>query len=353
MSTLLTIPGIGQSSVELLEAAGFLDETSLAKAGLDQLVSELERANSILKIAKRAPRRREVEKWLSTARERTGYHPQEHKEDVPLEAVNYEGNPAVLELLAKAPSALPLPVKLLMENALAVSDIPPAVLLNRVVGDLDVRITESQKQRGPNGGAVVQVGEGLISRREIDATRLRSVADLPAASAGVPGPVSSPLAMNGDDRVALIRAPRESTNRGRNPESRFYIRGVLHSHPLSVLFGAMVTLLMMAILPLAVISAILLLLSDVQPGLFGWVPKWSLVFPCALPIAGLAYLIWGVGAGKCRICGQRLFVPKHCRKNAKAHHVPFIGYILPTALHMLVFRWFRCTYCGTPVRLKE
>lgn len=357
MSNLLTIPGIGKSSVELLEAAGFLDETSLAKAGLDELVAELERANSILKIAKRAPRRAEVEKWLSAARERAGIREPEESDEpvVPLVAVNYEENPEVATMLSKAPAAQPLPPKLLIESQLAVSDIPPAVLLNRVVGDLDVRVTEtasSKPTRLPvSGAAAVQFGDAPAPRRDIDASRIRSIADV-VPMASKPG-TASVNSGNGNDRVALIRAPRESTNKGRNPESRFYIRGVLHTHPFQVMFGALVTLVMMVVLPLAIAAAGLLLLSDMKPESFGWVPKWFLAFPIALPITGLAYLIWGVGAGKCRICGQRLFVPKNCRKNAKAHHVKGIGYIIPTALHMLTFRWFRCTYCGTPVRLKE
>jgi hypothetical protein len=33
--------------------------------------------------------------------------------------------------------------------------------------------------------------------------------------------------------------------------------------------------------------------------------------------------------------------------------VPGLGHILPLAAHVLVFRWFRCTFCGTSVRTKE
>ena len=105
MSTLLTIPGLGKSSLELLEAVGFQDENSLAKAGLDELVMELKKANSILKIAKRTPRRADVEKWLLAARERVGYVEKEVP-SAPLVAVNHEGNPDVMALLLKAPLAL-------------------------------------------------------------------------------------------------------------------------------------------------------------------------------------------------------------------------------------------------------
>jgi hypothetical protein len=40
-------------------------------------------------------------------------------------------------------------------------------------------------------------------------------------------------------------------------------------------------------------------------------------------------------------------------KNRKAHHIPVLGYVFAVAVHIVLFRWFRCTYCGTPVRLKE
>jgi hypothetical protein len=350
MSTLLTIPGLGKS-LELLEAVGFQDEHSLAKAGLDELVGELERANSVLKISKRPPRRADVEKWLIAARERVGFIEKESP-DAPLVAVNYEGNPEVLAMLEKAPVALPMPALMLVGHQLAVGDIPPAVFLNRVVGDLDVRVSNDEPPRPARAAAVgsVFMGESSAPRREFDVSRVKSIADFEGVK-----PVRSAADSNNPatDRVALIRGPRVETNRGRSPESRLFVRGVLHSHPIQMLIGAFVTLILMIDLPLAVVSAILLLVSDLKPESFSWVPRWLLVFPLSLPVVGLAFLIFGVGAGKCRICGQRQFVPRACRKNIKAHHVPLIGYIIPTALHMLSFRWFRCTYCGTPVRLKE
>jgi hypothetical protein len=33
--------------------------------------------------------------------------------------------------------------------------------------------------------------------------------------------------------------------------------------------------------------------------------------------------------------------------------VKVIGYIFPLCVHIILFRWFRCTHCGTPIRLKE
>jgi hypothetical protein len=114
----------------------------------------------------------------------------------------------------------------------------------------------------------------------------------------------------------------------------------------------MVTLVLAVMLPIGIISAALLLLSQEVPQHFSWVPEWVLVFPLSLPVLAIAWLIWGL-SGSCRICGQKLFVPRMCLKNSKAHHITGLGYIASVCLHMLLFKWFRCTYCGTPVRLKK
>jgi hypothetical protein len=188
------------------------------------------------------------------------------------------------------------------------------------------------------------------SRLDIDTSRVKTFEEF--AEAPKQRVKSSGRTNEDYDRVALLRAPREATNRGRDPKSRWYIRGVLHTHPFGMALGAIVTLLLIAVLPLAIVSSVLLFISDQFPASLPWVPKWILAFPMALPVCGLLYLFYGLG-GKCRICGQRQFWPRHCRKNSKAHHVPGLGYIIPVSFQMLIFKWFRCTYCGTPVRLKK
>src|SRR6478735_5757085 len=124
MTKLISIPGIGKSSLELLEAAGFFDAESLAKAGVDELARELERANKILQIAKKAPARANVEKWISSARALTGGTDAEDAQvTMP---VNYENSPAVVSMLASAPFAIPLPARFLMDQQLGVADVPAA-----------------------------------------------------------------------------------------------------------------------------------------------------------------------------------------------------------------------------------
>jgi hypothetical protein len=112
------------------------------------------------------------------------------------------------------------------------------------------------------------------------------------------------------------------------------------------------TLLIAVIAPLGMISSVLLLLSSELKDHFAWVPGWIIVFPLMLPLVGIAYLIFGL-RGRCRVCGQGLFRHHPHLKNSKAHRVRGLGYIIPLCFHILLFHWFRCTHCGTPVRLKE
>ncbi|MES2477338.1 MAG: DUF4332 domain-containing protein [Verrucomicrobiota bacterium] len=353
MTNLKSIPGIGKSSLELLEAAGFPDAESLAKAGVDELATELERANRILQIAKRAPARGNVKKWIQSARDLTGGGGEETAQPVTM-PVNYEDSSQVAPMLGVAPFAIPLPARVLMEHQLAVADIPPGILLNRYSGDLEVRVEDRlPAQRSshvpvPLSGNVRIAEPAMAPRVEFDASRIKSIDTLagPAPRTG-----TSQLAA-ADDRVALIRTPRVETNKGRDPKSRRYIRGVLHSHPFSLAAGAIFTLLLMVFLPVGIVSAGLLLLSREVPEKFGWVPEWLLAFPLVLPVLGICYMIWSLN-GSCRICGQKLFVPKTCLKNSKAHHIRGLGHIVPVSIHILLFKWFRCTYCATPVRLKK
>jgi len=356
MAQLSSIPGIGKTSLELLEVAGFLDVESLAQAGVEELTLELARANEILKIAKRAPKPKNVGKWIQSARALTGFHEQPAEEVVM--PVNYEGNPQVLEMLENAPLALPFPARQLVEHGVGVADIPTAIFLNRYSGDLEVRIEgmvpvvdeqpailpEEKKSQTPvKNDLSTPVATGPVG---IDLSRLRSTAEMTSEGAKVP------VTFDSENRRSGLRSPLEKTNRGKNPDSRNYIRGVLHTHPVSIWFAAVISLLLFIIAPAAIISAGLLLLSDQMPEHFHWVPRWLLAFPIALPVVAIFYAIWAQ-AGSCRICRQRLFWPRHCIKNSKAHHIPGFGYIVPLCLHILLFRWFRCSYCGTPVRLKK
>ncbi len=339
MAQLIRIPDIEATSLELLSAAGFEDASTLATADPAELAQELARANSILKITGVTPSHAAVKSWIIAAREQVAHHKATvHPDGTPVDDRSRS--------LDEAPFAIPLPARTMVENQLEVADIPAAILLT---GEPCAHITPPAPVPPPTAAHTnVQLSEHGGSRLDIDTSKLRSTENM---GDPIPKPAST-TATPPNDRVALIRTPRVATNKGRDPRSRWYIRGVLHSHPWSVYLGAAATLLVMMILPLAMIAAALLLASVELPEYFFWVPEWLLALPVALPVLGIVYLIFGLG-GSCRICGQKLFAHRSHLKNSKAHHIRGLGYIVPLCAQILLFRWFRCTHCGTPVRLKE
>lgn len=378
MAALKDIPGIGTASLELLDAAGIRNSAHLSEQQAEELHAELLKANEVLSLAKRAPGIKSVEKWIAAAEEIEAVEnpvPEAKKEEAEKEAVkkeapkekqtesnkptesiappvNYENRPEVAEMLEHAPCTIPLPGKIMMEKKLRVGDIPAGLLLNRYSGDLDIRIENpevekrgvpSRKRPQYTSTIEAQSGEADIDENAVKPMQPKNKGKRIAKSRKEDHEL---------DRVALIRTPLEKTNRGKNPESRRYIRGVLHTHPMGLRIGALSTLLLLFVLPMAVISTFLLLGSREMPDSLPWVPQWLIVFPIALPIVGILYFIWGFN-GKCRICTQKLFVHKAALKHVKAHYAPGLGYVLPLCIHLLSFGWFRCSSCGTPVRLKK
>ncbi len=353
MPALEEIPGIGKGSLELLDAAGIRDVAHLARQDAGELAAELQKANGILAISKRSPGKATLQKWISASVDLLGEMPPEPVPE-PEPPVNYEANAEVAGMLKRSPYAIPLPGKVMMGKKLGVGDVPAGLLLNRYSGDLDVRIGDPNNPRPDmparrTGASVEQRGNAPTERRQFDASSVK-----PAAPDATNRGPRIPKSKQGheQDRVALIRAPLEKTNRGKDPNSRRYVRGVLHTHPWSLRIGAVFSLLLLLNLPLAIISAFLLLFSQQYPEKIPWVPEWILAFPLALPVVGLGYLFWGF-SGKCRICTQKLFVHKGALKHVKAHRLPGLGYVIPLCIHLLLFSWFRCSSCGTPVRLKK
>jgi hypothetical protein len=286
---------------------------------------------------------------------------------VPADPVNFEENPEVMEMLAVAPVAVPLPARMLAEQGIAPTEIAIAPVLNHAFGDLEVRVaveSEGTEEDSPEAvlipeapavnrramaTASVHIGD-LGGRRKFDASRVRTIEEVQGDAP--PVRASSSKAGMEDDRIALLRAPRPETNKGRKPGSPFFIRGVLHDQPLKVWFGGFFLVLLQLCIPLAVVAAPLLILLDEKPEKFAWVPKWVIAFPIAVPLLGVLYALVSTRA-KCRVCAQRIYVPKHCLKNKKAHHLPLLGYIGAVALHVMTFKWFNCTFCGTSIRIKK
>jgi len=355
MSALSRINGIGTSSLELLEAVGISNAEELAIQDADSLVQELERVIEVLAINRRAPGKATVAKWVASAIGLTeGTLGQDEAQPEPdlRRPVNYEANPEVAEMLSRAPFAIPLPGRIMMEKGLAVADVAAGLLLNRYSGELEVRVDGLpdsdpvlSARRPPGNLETIEMKDG---RRHFEASSAKRMTPSPGNGKKMP----KSRAVGKEDRISQIRAPGEQTNLGKDPESRNFVRGVLHIHPWRLRSGAIFSLMLMVNMPLAIAAALFLLLSREYPGTFPWVPEWLLAFPAALPLIGLGWLIWAQPV-KCRICSQKLFVHSRAFKHVKAHRLPGMGYVVPLCLHLLMYRWFRCSSCGTPIRLKK
>lgn len=377
MSIHTPLPDLAPDERELFEAAGWLDPVDLAGADPVKLHDELEKANQVLRLAERAPDLARVEFLVNRAVELHGDRarrgtsaaaevgvqrdvkespPQKAPPEEEVRFVDYEENADMMSMLSHAPVAIPVPNQLLAEERIPPGEIAEAALLNHARSDLHLRVSPRQRKRpkpSRRESEALPLPESepeseVEMPKEIGEMRLRSLDDIRQ----LPKPSRRERRANLDQRTSLIRAPRPETNRGKNPNSRRYIRGVLHDRPYRVWFGCLIVLLFQLVFPLAVISTPLLLLADSRPDDFEWVSRWWLVFPLLVPVLGLLYLIVSTRV-KCRVCAQKVLVPRHCRKNKKAHHVSGLGYVLPLALHTILFRWFHCTFCGTAVRIKE
>lgn len=410
---------------DLLEAAGFDEDRDLTRAGPQRIHEELAKANEFLEIMDEAPTLETVEGWVAelkppekagaekaagetptksakkaaktsprktakktaetpaassaaTANEIAAPAPDAAPETVeepsalPTPAAeapdgyyNFELDPDVQDMLARAPVALPLPNRLLAEKQIPPGEIPAAELLTSAPGDLDVRVSgHSSKPSKAEPNAPKSRMAGLVNvaesrrhgKREIDISRIRSLdharrepaPEARAAKRAAPSPETRAQR----ERLQLLRTARESTNRGKDPNSRRFVRGVLHDRPVLVAFGSLTAILFELCVPAAIIVTPLLILADTYPDTFPAVERWLLVFPLLVPVLGLLYLALSTRV-KCRVCAQKVLWPKHCRKHVKAHHLPGLGHILPLAFHTLTFGWFTCTFCGTAVRIKK
>jgi hypothetical protein len=311
------LPGISDAAAELLSAAGYVELAHLAEAGAPRAHAELVQAHGVLGLGGDPPDLATVASWVADARR-----------------MDQTVAPEVLPV-GELPLAMPLSGRVWRDRGIGIAAVPLGIL---AAASEPASAAPARRVVGPSAG---------VRRTPVDPAKVRSVSDL-----------KSPEQLAREELEArrtpanLLKTTREETNEGIDPQSRRFVRGVLHPHRFRLFLGALVTLLAMGLVPLAVAAVILLMVADATAGGIGWVEDWFLVFPAALPVVGVLYFFLAAGL-RCRVCGQRLFVPKNCRKNNKAHHAKGLGYILPLSLHLLVFRWFRCTFCGTSVRLKE
>lgn len=316
---LSNISGLGNLSNELLETVGVNNLDALSRGNADDLLVELTKANRILQIRKNAPTTAELRKWIDEAREITGY-------DSESEIVKLENMvPELDEVLV----AIAVPGKNLMGQGIKVIDVPIIEILERP----KVGVVSERK-------AKAKIEAPQVIEKDLAIKTVMSAA------------AKKPLDMSQKKEVEPLQSRKErdirtrtsaGLNEGKKEHSRRYIRGVLYPQPAKLRIASLVAILFFFSLLTGIVGAMIIVLTK---------DIWWVVAPAVTLILGLLYLMVASKI-KCRICGQPLYIPKGCRRHVKAHHIPLIGYILPMSLQMLIFHWFRCSYCGTSVRLKE
>ena len=349
---------ISESEIELLEVAGYTDAVDVLDVNTEALIAELAKANSVLSILSEAPSVEKVKEWRAQVlsvrpNEKAEKAEFDQSEEAELDKSKkvYQG---YLDQLKVAPEADLLRPALVKENQLALSDIPEGLLLN-------------DNKLGPEHADSLRKSVVALPVEEVTVINTISViANLGVEEKAV---VKKELPVDADFRdfdkletegytvkpldkraSQSVSALSEDINKGVSPTSRRYIKGVLHPGGSRVIMGAFVTICMQLLFVAILVVLGLFVYKAVVLSKFNFYP--ITIVGCLFCFSLFLYLTVGLKA-KCCVCAQREFGPKSCAKHKKAHRVFLIGYIFPTALHALLFKWFYCIYCGTAIRLKK
>lgn len=369
MPKLDTISAIPAKAIELFEALGYLDVSDLRDADAESLVAELVKANHVLEIMPDDPSEPSLRKWLKLVNEHdesagkvtpkkaskensdAGQGVQSgaseagtsekqkaaRKKPAKRELVNFEKDTDMMQMLSLSPVAEPLDPLLMADEDLSMDDITDGILLNQCEDDVKINIMTTL------GRADSLFRKDEVARAGLNSSRIRNFDDLDSRVQYV-----KPLD-RGPQKDAVTLS--EQLNQGVDSRSRKFIKGVFHPQVKTVRFAAVTAILFVAILVVNISSLLGLFLyrTNLEAGVVvGWVMGLLLL----LVITAASYVYFGTRA-RCVVCRQPPLMPKKCIKHKKAHHVKGIGYILPTALQLLVYKWFYCTYCGTALRLKK
>lgn len=143
---------------------------------------------------------------------------------------------------------------------------------------------------------------------------------------------------------SINRKALESTNRGKSPNSRRFVKGILHPSPFKVFFAAVFAIAARLSFITFLGITLLVIFNKIE-----MVYLWGiLIFPLFVFLNVVTSL-----QVRCRVCGMKEFVPSQARKHKHTHTFLWTGPIISTALHVILFRWFRCMFCGTAIRTKK
>ena len=345
------IENMQPEAVELFEAAGFTEIKTISDTSIEDIVGELKKANNVLEIIDTDPSRAMVIQWLKPLENELGDKLRENRAQIATTAVIEEKD------LLNTQFAIPLSNNFIREHELDLNKMPNGSVLfidqekaqeyyqDEEIIPVNYNLVNNTSANEAKTSDPAEVTNELhtsttTSSEVLDKNRIMKMEDFQKEGSQVVA-----IKKEKTDEINLTKTTRKETNEGVNPNSRFYIKGVLHKNISRFKTGCYSFLFVNILLIISFFTFSLVLIDRERYWWAVWAPLLAL----------LALFIYFTAAQKasCPICNQKQFAPKRCLKHRNAHRWPIVGYMLPTALHAIVFKWFRCIFCGTSVRLKE
>lgn len=145
--------------------------------------------------------------------------------------------------------------------------------------------------------------------------------------------------------VVSHRKAREEIADHSVSERYMHPRGIRHTTPVRTWFGAVIAILFwLCGLALLFLLPYILLFNHT-------LLRWHILTFAFIGFILFLYLLVSFRC-RCSVCKIRIFSWQRYVRNKKMHQICGLGRVVPTALHVLLFKWFRCPSCGTAQRLR-
>lgn len=354
MPDISEVPGVTGTTLELFEAAGIWSLETFLALDASKVVAALDRANDLYDEPLRRPSKELVQAWQEAGHALLRKRDRGHlvAREVPLADLEKAGVD-IMGLPSAEPAKLP--------PARTVSTSPRLVekeqgrsaakalgpLLKKPVSEARSKAATPSKRKQSKDSTANPPNEP--ARPEASTEPRKS--HLPVASVNRPASRREQPAQDDDDDVEVssqkfrvLEAVKQE-----EPQGERRNRGMSHPEAYRVRFAATVTVLGLLA---SLATGMFLLWAMVRAQFYGdtFHPSIALLL-IVFPVALFFYLAVGAKV-RCRLCGQRLFVPRHCRKHVSAAKSIF-GPTFAVARNAMLFGSYRCMLCGTKTRLKD
>jgi hypothetical protein len=161
----------------------------------------------------------------------------------------------------------------------------------------------------------------------------------------------APLVRNDADEDAASRPVQRVIPKKEEEQtvSRLVRRGINYPHPVMAYCAALFVLFFRFYMIVLVIALPIALIQLGETFNEYWIP--TAIAIGVFLLLGIINLVI-ISKVRCRVCSCPMFLSQRCFKNKKAHLINGLGYVASLALHMVIFQWFRCMYCGTAIRVR-